>query len=39
MMPPKSYYDTIEQGYNDVGLDLKYLKAALDDTRKRMRAK
>lgn len=39
MMPPSSYYDTIEQGYNDVGLDLKYLKAALDDTRKRMRAK
>lgn len=39
MMPPKCYYDTIEQGYNDVGLDLKYLKAALDDTRNRMRAK
>ena len=39
MMPPSSYYDTIEQGYNDVGLDLKYLKAALDDTRKRIKAK
>lgn len=39
MTPSSGYYDTIERGYNDVGLDLKYLKAAVDDTKKRMRAR
>ena len=38
-MPPDGYYKVIEDGYGDVGLDIKYLLAALDDTQKRMRAK
>lgn len=39
MMPPMGYYETILQGYGDVGLDSKYLQMALDDTKKRMRAR
>lgn len=39
MMPPTGYYETILQGYGDVGLDPKHLQAALDDTQKRMRAR
>ena len=35
-MPYNQYYRVIEQGYNDVGLDVKYLQAALDDTNKRI---
>ncbi len=35
-MPYSGYYKVIEQGYNDVGLDVKYLQAALDDTQKRI---
>lgn len=35
-MPYNQYYRVIEQGYNDVGLDIKYLQAALDDTNKRI---
>lgn len=31
-MPPQGYYETILQGYEDVGLDAKYLQAALKDT-------
>lgn len=31
-LPPDGYYRTIEEGYNDVGLDIKFLQAALDDT-------
>jgi len=38
-LPPDGYYRTIEEGYNDVGLDIKFLQAALDDTEKRMRAR
>lgn len=38
-MPSWFYYETIREGYGDVGLDLKYLQAALDDTKKRMIAK
>ncbi len=38
-LPPEGYYRTIEEGYNDVGLDIKFLQAALDDTEKRMRAR
>lgn len=38
-MPPDGYYKVIEDGYGDVGLDTKYLLAALDDTQKRMRAR
>lgn len=38
-MPYQEYYNTILKGYEDVGLDTKYLQAALDDTQKRMRAK
>lgn len=37
-LPPQGYYDTIEQGYRDTGLDLKYLMTALDDTEKRIKA-
>lgn len=39
MMPNRSYYDTIEEGYMDVGLDSTYLHEALEDTAKRMKAK
>ena len=38
-MPYQEYYNTILKGYEDVGLDTKYLQAALNDTQKRMRAK
>ncbi len=38
-LPSEGYYRTIEEGYNDVGLDIKFLQAALDDTEKRMRAR
>lgn len=38
-MPSGFYYNTIHEGYRDVGLDPKYLQAALDDTKKRMRAR
>lgn len=37
-MPNAVYYHTIEEGYNDTGLDLKYLTAALEDTAKRIKA-
>lgn len=39
MMPNRSYYDTIEEGYMDVGLDPMHLHEALEDTAKRMKAK
>ena len=39
MMPYQGYYDTILQGYKDVGLDPKALQAALDDTERRMKKK
>lgn len=39
MMPNPSYYDTIEEGYIAVGLDLTYLHEALEDTKKRMQKK
>lgn len=39
MMPNRSYYDTIEEGYTDVGLDPMHLHEALEDTAKRMKAK
>jgi gamma-glutamylcyclotransferase (GGCT)/AIG2-like uncharacterized protein YtfP len=35
-MPSTGYYRTIAEGYDDVGLDLAYLEAALKDTQKRM---
>lgn len=38
-LPPDGYYKVIEDGYRDVGLDLKYLQGALDDTKKRIRAR
>lgn len=31
-MPSRGYFETIRQGYNDVGLDLAYLKQALEYT-------
>lgn len=31
-MPSAGYFETIRQGYNDVGLDLAYLKQALEYT-------
>ena len=34
-LPTGSYYGTIEQGYHDVGLDVRYLEDALKDTEKR----
>lgn len=37
--PNQGYYDTILQGYRDVGLDPKVLQAALDDTERRMKKK
>ncbi len=39
MKPSSGYYETIRKGYTDVGLDAKYLQAALDDTEKRMKKK
>jgi cation transport regulator ChaC len=33
-LPSKSYYATIEKGYKDVGLDISYLKQALEYTKK-----
>ena len=36
-MPPQGYYETILQGYEDVGLDTKYLQAALKDTEVRIK--
>lgn len=38
-LPTPSYYETIADGYADVGLDPIFLKDALDDTMKRMRSK
>lgn len=38
-LPYDGYFNTIAQGYEDVGLDPKYLEDALEDTRKRIRAK
>lgn len=35
-MPPKHYFDVIEQGYADVGLDVDYLTGALADTKQRI---
>jgi gamma-glutamylcyclotransferase (GGCT)/AIG2-like uncharacterized protein YtfP len=37
-LPHPGYFDTIAQGYNDVGLDLIYLNEAVEDTKKRMGA-
>ena len=37
-LPYNEYYQTILEGYEDVGLDPKYLQAAFDDTEKRIRA-
>lgn len=39
MLPNQSYYNTIEEGYMDVGLDLTYLHEALRDTIKRLEEK
>lgn len=36
-MPYKGYYETIEQGYADVGLDPSYLYEAVRDTKKQMK--
>ncbi len=36
-MPAQYYLQTIEQGYGDIGLDIKYLEAALRDTEARMK--
>jgi gamma-glutamylcyclotransferase (GGCT)/AIG2-like uncharacterized protein YtfP len=38
-MPSTGYYRTIAEGYDDVGLDLAYLDAALKDTQRRMMRK
>lgn len=35
-LPNGHYYRVIEEGYRDVGLDLKYLADAIEDTKKRM---
>lgn len=35
-MPSEYYYNTILKGYQDVGLDEKYLEDAIADTKKRM---
>jgi gamma-glutamylcyclotransferase (GGCT)/AIG2-like uncharacterized protein YtfP len=35
-MPSMGYYRTIAEGYDDVGLDIRYLEAALKDTKARM---
>ncbi len=35
-LPNEHYYRVIEEGYYDVGLDLKYLAGAIADTKKRM---
>jgi gamma-glutamylcyclotransferase (GGCT)/AIG2-like uncharacterized protein YtfP len=35
-MPSTSYYRAIAEGYDDVGLDIAYLEAALKDTQKRI---
>lgn len=35
-MPSEYYYNTILKGYQDVGLDEKYLEGAIADTKKRM---
>lgn len=39
MMPNRNYYDTIEEGYMDVGLDTTYLHEALEDTAERIKTK
>ena len=36
-MPNQGYFNTIRQGYDDVGLDPTYLKEALTDTDRRMK--
>jgi gamma-glutamylcyclotransferase (GGCT)/AIG2-like uncharacterized protein YtfP len=36
-MPSTAYYRTIAEGYDDTGLDISYLEAALKDTKARMR--
>jgi gamma-glutamylcyclotransferase (GGCT)/AIG2-like uncharacterized protein YtfP len=38
-MPSTQYYRAIAEGYDDVGLDLTYLDAALKDTKRRMSRK
>jgi hypothetical protein len=38
-MPSTGYYRTIAEGYDNVGLDLAYLEAALKDTQRRMMRK
>lgn len=35
-LPTRKYFEVIKSGYNDVGLDLAYLKEALEDTKDRM---
>lgn len=35
-LPTRKYLEVIKSGYNDVGLDLSYLKEALEDTKDRM---
>lgn len=35
-MPSDGYYNTILKGYQDIGLDEKYLEGAVADTKKRM---
>jgi len=37
-LPNQGYFNTIRQGYDDVGLDPTYLKEALEDTEKRAKA-
>ena len=38
-MPSTGYYRTIAEGYDDTGLDIRYLEAALKDTKARMTRK
>ena len=35
-LPAQHYYDTVEQGYKDCGLDIAYLKAAMKRTEAEM---
>lgn len=37
-LPGEYYYNVILEGYQDVGIDPKYLETAIKDTRQRMRA-
>lgn len=37
-LPVEYYYNVILEGYQDVGIDPKYLETAIKDTRQRMRA-